>query len=118
MFLGVLCSLGGVFGWLLWLREGPWDAILGAEVAGAYKPLPQAYLRTCQQLGLGTEEVMLVAAHNDDLVQARSHGMKTAFVPRPTEYGDEQAQDLHAEHDFDFVARDFLALAQALGCPE
>ena len=30
----------------------PWDAILGAEVAGAYKPQPEAYLRTADILGL------------------------------------------------------------------
>ena len=29
----------------------PWDAILGAEVAGAYKPQPEAYLRTADILG-------------------------------------------------------------------
>ena len=46
----------------------PWDVILGAEPARAYKPLPQAYLCTCEFLDLAPDEVMLVAAHNDDLV--------------------------------------------------
>ena len=33
----------------------PWDAILGAEVAQAYKPQPEAYLRTAEVLALRPE---------------------------------------------------------------
>ena len=62
----------------------PWDVILGAEPARTYKPLPKAYLRTCEFLGLPPANVMLVAAHNRDLQHARSHGMRTAFVVRPS----------------------------------
>ena len=58
----------------------------------------------------------MVAAHNDDLVHAASHGMRTAFVARPTEYGPHQRRDFEAEHEFDFIARDFLDLAAKLGC--
>lgn len=94
----------------------PWDAILGAEPARAYKPLPEAYLRTVAFLGLEPGEVMLVAAHNDDLVAARSHGLRTAFVSRPTEYGPHQSKDFEAEHDFDYVAKDMLDLATQLHC--
>ena len=56
----------------------------------------------------------MVAAHN--LVHAASHGMRTAFVARPTEYGPHQRRDFEAEHEFDFIARDFLDLAAKLGC--
>ena len=94
----------------------PWDVILGAEPARAYKPLPESYLRTCEFLDLSPTQVMLVAAHNNDLVHARSHGMRTAFVGRPTEYGPGQTKDQKAEHQFDFVAKDFLDLADQLGC--
>ena len=93
----------------------PWDVILGAEPARAYKPLPNSYLLTCEFLGLSPSEVMLVAAHNDDLVHARHHGMGTAFVARPTEYGPQQRKDLRAEHNFDITALDFLDLADRLG---
>ncbi len=94
----------------------PWDTILGAETARAYKPLPQAYLRTAEMMGLEPHECMLVAAHNDDLVAAAACGYKTAFVTRPTEYGPGQEKDQRAEHDFDLVANDFEDLASQLGC--
>ena len=94
----------------------PWDVILGAEPARTYKPLPEAYLRTCEFLDLPPANVMLVAAHNDDLQHARSLGMRTAFVARPREHGPGQTKDLEAEHEFDFVADDFLDLAAQLSC--
>ncbi len=59
----------------------PWDAILGAEVAEAYKPMPEAYLRTAETLMLEPEQVCLVAAHNSDLAAARRCGLRTAFSP-------------------------------------
>src|SRR5580658_4475371 len=66
----------------------PWDAILGAEVAQAYKPAPEAYLRTAETLMLEPREVCLVAAHNDDLAAAaRGCGLRTAFIPRAPEHG-------------------------------
>ena len=49
----------------------PWDAILGAELAQAYKPSPEAYLRTAEALMLKREQVCLVAAQIDDLASAR-----------------------------------------------
>jgi 2-haloacid dehalogenase len=42
----------------------PWDVILGAETAHAYKPVPQAYLANAALLYLDPAQVMLVAAHN------------------------------------------------------
>ena len=59
----------------------PWDCILGAETARAYKPLPEAYLAACRQLGLPPAQVMMVAAHNGDLKAAKAQGLATAFVP-------------------------------------
>jgi 2-haloacid dehalogenase len=58
----------------------PWDAILGAEVTQAYKPTPEAYLRTADILGMRPDEICLVAAHNSDLAAARAVGLKTGFV--------------------------------------
>jgi 2-haloacid dehalogenase len=95
----------------------PWDAVLGAETAGAYKPQPQAYLRTAEMLGLAPERCMMVAAHNGDLAAAAAQGFKTAFVRRPTEYGPGQTTDLAPAGDWDFIAEDFNDLAEQLGCP-
>ena len=72
----------------------PWDAILGAELAQAYKPSPEAYFRTAEALMLRPEQVCLVAAHNNDLAAARGCGLRTAFVPRPMEHGPGQTIDL------------------------
>ncbi len=94
----------------------PWDTILGAEPARAYKPQPEAYLATADFLGLAPGEVMLVAAHNDDLLAAQALGFHTAFISRPTEYGPHQQHDFEAEHDFSYVATDMLDLATQLGC--
>jgi 2-haloacid dehalogenase len=93
----------------------PWDAILGAEVARAYKPMPEVYLGAADILAMRPDEIGLVAAHNGDLAAARACGLRTAFVPRPTEHGPEQTTDLGAEQDWDVVADDFLALAEQLG---
>jgi 2-haloacid dehalogenase len=93
----------------------PWDAILGAEVVQAYKPMPEAYLRTVDILAMRPEEVCLVAAHNGDLAAARTCGLKTAFVPRPTEHGPKQATDLRADQDWDVLANNLDELAELLG---
>jgi 2-haloacid dehalogenase len=94
----------------------PWDVILCAELFRHYKPDPEVYLGALTLLNREPHEVMLVAAHNYDLHAARSHGMRTGFVPRPTEYGPSQKTDLEAEEDWDVVVNDFGELADVLGC--
>ncbi len=94
----------------------PWDAILGAEVARAYKPLPEAYLRTADYLGLPPAACLMVAAHNGDLVAARACGLPHRLRRAPDRARPGQTSDLRAEHDFDVVAADFLDLADQLGC--
>ncbi|HIE76398.1 MAG TPA: haloacid dehalogenase type II [Gammaproteobacteria bacterium] len=81
----------------------PWDVILGAEIARAYKPQPQAYLGSA-------------AAHNSDLKAALDCGFRTAFVERPFEHGPGQSTDLVASGNYDFVASDFVDLATQLKC--
>ena len=49
------------------------------------------------------------------LAAAAACGLKTAYVPRPTEYGAGQTSDLQPERDVDLVASDFLDLAGQLG---
>jgi len=95
----------------------PWDVILGAETARAYKRMPAAYLRNAELLNLAPSAVMLVAAHNDDLKAAAAVGLRTAFVARPTEYGPHQRKDLSATGPWDLAADSFEGLADALGCP-
>jgi 2-haloacid dehalogenase len=92
----------------------PWDAILGAELARAYKPQPEAYLRSAEALAVSPGEAMMVAAHNGDLIAAGRLGLMTAFVPRPTEHGPGQTSDLEPEGDYDVVAEDLVALARVL----
>ena len=94
----------------------PWDVVLGAETARAYKPLPEAYQAAARLLNVEPQRVMLVAAHNGDLDAAARQGLKTAFIPRPTEHGPEQSYDLKATGAWDFVADDFGKLADQLGC--
>lgn len=93
----------------------PWDLVLGAETARAYKPNQEAYLRACEMLGLAPAEVAMVAAHNDDLFAARHAGLLCAFVPRPTEHGPGQTKDLEPLAGWDWVATDFEDLARQLG---
>ena len=94
----------------------PWDVVLGAETARAYKPLPQAYLASAELLNLAPSQVMLVAAHNGDLAAAASTGLRTAFVARPAEYGPHQKRDFKADRDWDVVTDSFTGLAKAMGC--
>ncbi len=94
----------------------PWDVVLSAETAQAYKPTPQSYLRNAQLLNLEPFQVMLVAAHNRDLQAASAVGLRTGFVVRPNEHGPAQTRDLAAEGDWDVVADSFLDLADKLGC--
>jgi 2-haloacid dehalogenase len=94
----------------------PWDVVLGAETARAYKPLPQAYLASAELLNLEPGQVMLVAAHNGDLAAAAKVGLATAFVARPTEYGPHQSRDFKADRDWDVVTNSFTGLAKAMGC--
>ncbi len=94
----------------------PWDVILSAETARAYKPLPEAYARNAQLLNLKPEQMMLVAAHNSDLAAAASVGYRTAFVVRPDEYGSAHTKDKKAERAWDVVTDSFNGLADAMGC--
>ena len=93
----------------------PWDCILGAELAQAYKPDPQTYLTGADLLGLEPGQVMMVAAHQGDLRAAAAVGLNTAFVPRPLEFGPGRAPDPTPDPSFDIVAEDFRDLASQLG---
>ena len=92
----------------------PWDLILSAELVRHYKPDPETYLMPPLLLDLEPEQVMMVAAHVYDLRSARNNGLRTAYVPRPLEFGpgvDAEPPD----PAFDLVAGDFVELADRLG---
>src|SRR3954447_21116354 len=94
----------------------PWDLILSAELFAHYKPDPETYLGAARLLGVAPGEVMMVAAHNNDLEAAQACGLKTAFVARPTEYGPLQNRDFEPTGAWDIVADDFGGIAARLGC--
>ncbi|HET8914664.1 MAG TPA: HAD-IA family hydrolase, partial [Propionibacteriaceae bacterium] len=88
----------------------PWTVIVGSDATRAYKPTLAAYRSMAWMLRLDPGEVMLVAAHNRDLASAQRAGLGTAFIPRPTELGAGQTQDLKAEGDWDLVCKSILDL--------
>ena len=94
----------------------PWDCVLSAEVFRAYKPSPKAYLGVAKVFDLEPAEVMLVAAHQDDLAAARSCGLQSAYVERALEFGAARPKDVSADPANNWHAKDFLDLAQQLGC--
>jgi 2-haloacid dehalogenase len=93
----------------------PWDMVCAAELFRHYKPDPETYLGAAKLLGLQPGEVMMAAAHNGDLHAARRCGLRTAFFPRPTEYGPHQKRDFAADSDWDIVAADIEDMAARLG---
>ncbi|MBP7573506.1 MAG: haloacid dehalogenase type II [Rhodoferax sp.] len=94
----------------------PWDCILSAEVFRAYKPDPATYLGVARVFDLPASDVMLVAAHQDDLAAARGCGLQTAYIERPYEFGQSHPKDVSPDPANTWHARDFLALADQLGC--
>jgi len=93
----------------------PWDAVLCAELFRHYKPDRETYLGAADLLGCKPGEVMMVAAHPNDLKAAAQLGLRTAFVPRPREHGDRNP-DATSDTGFDIIAQDFIDLAAKLGC--
>ena len=94
----------------------PWDCILSAEVFRAYKPDPATYLGVAKVFDVAPEQVMLCAAHHDDLAAARACGLQTAYIERPLEFGAAQVKDVSPQTGNDWHARDVLQLAELLGC--
>lgn len=93
----------------------PWDLILSAEVFRHYKPDPETYLGVAATFNVQPQEVMLVAAHKDDLQSASKLGLQTAFIERPKEFGPTHVRnDLHQEEWVDYHASDFNALSDLL----
>ncbi len=93
----------------------PWDCILSAEVFRAYKPDPATYLGVAKVFDLAPNQVMLVAAHHDDLAGARACGLQTAYIERPLEFGAARPKDVTARPENDWHASDLADLATQFG---
>jgi 2-haloacid dehalogenase len=93
----------------------PWDCILSAEVFRAYKPDPATYLGVARVFDLAPEQVMLCAAHHDDLAAARACGLRTAYIERPLEFGAGHIKDVSPQPGNELHARDIAHLADLLG---
>ena len=85
----------------------PWDVVFGADMFRTYKPDRKVYQGAARLLHIDPGQVLMVAAHNEDLKAAAKQGMRTCFVRRPTE-------DADATGDYDFVVDDFEDLARSL----
>ena len=96
-------------------RNGlPWDAILGAEIAGDYKPKPRVYLAAAEALDLPPHQCMMVAAHTKDLMSAAALGLRTGHIARPNEHGPGRGETAPSEK-VDFAAKSLEDLAGQLG---
>ncbi|MDO9134547.1 MAG: haloacid dehalogenase type II [Hydrogenophaga sp.] len=115
-----LCSLSnGNIGLLTNMakRAGlPWDCVLSAEVFRAYKPDPATYLGVARVFDVAPSDVMLVAAHQDDLAAARACGLRTAYIERPLEFGAKHPKDVSPDAANTFHAKSLVHLAEQLGC--
>jgi len=115
-----LCSLSnGNIGLLTNMakRAGlPWDCVLSAEVFRAYKPDPATYLGVARVFDVAPSDVMLVAAHQDDLAAARACGLRTAYIERPLEFGAKHPKDVSPDAANTLHAKSLVHLAEQLGC--
>ena len=91
----------------------PWDVIIGADLSHHYKPDKEVYLTAASLLELKPQQIMMVAAHQDDLRAAKALGFHTAFVKRPKEGPNGDHRPI--EPGWDYVVDDFRELATKLG---
>jgi 2-haloacid dehalogenase len=94
----------------------PWDCILSAEVFKKYKPDPATYLGVAKVFDVTPDQVMLVAAHHDDLTAARTCGLNTAYIERPFEYGSMRIKDVSPNPENTLHAKSIVDLASLLEC--
>jgi 2-haloacid dehalogenase len=116
----IVCTLSnGNIGLLTEMAKNaglPWDCVLSAEVFKAYKPDPRTYLGVAAVFDVTPSQVMLAAAHHEDLAAARGCGLRTGYIERPLEFGPGLPKDVSPRADNTLHARDIGALADLLGC--
>lgn len=94
----------------------PWDCVISAEMVKRYKPDPAVYGLASEMLDAQAHEIMMVAAHPNDLEQASRCGLRTCYVPRPMEFGGLAKDDKDVDDSyFDLVASNFEELADMMG---
>jgi 2-haloacid dehalogenase len=115
-FLLAPCSNGNIALMVDLARRNdiPWDAILGSDIAGDYKPKPRVYLAACDALNLEPRECMMVAAHSRDLAAAADCGLRTGHIARVNEYGPNTGE-AGPTVPVDVAGKDLADLAGKLG---
>jgi 2-haloacid dehalogenase len=86
------------------------DHVISVQDIGVFKPNPQVYRYAARVMGAEPCELLMVSAHSFDAVGARVSGYRAAYVNRYDLPYDE------TPYQADFVAHDFLDLADKLGC--
>ena len=86
----------------------PFDAVISADRAGAFKPHPSVYGTAARILDSEPSRLMMVAAHTFDLIGARACGYRAAYVDR---YGTPFEETIYQP---DIVVGDFNELASRL----
>jgi 2-haloacid dehalogenase len=90
----------------------PFDAVISAAAADAFKPHVATYTRAAEIMGVPLDAVLFVANHAFDCIGAKSAGMHAAFVDRRRRpFG-------ATPHQPDFVVADMTELADVLAGPE
>ena len=91
------------------------DAVLGAGFSRDYKPKPAVYRDAIRAFALEPDEILMVAAHSDDLAGAAREGLRTAHIARPREHGPGEGET-GPSVPVDYAAEDLGDLARQLGC--
>jgi 2-haloacid dehalogenase len=92
----------------------PFDCVLTAELVNSSKPDPKVYALAQKSLGVRADEILMVACHKYDLAAANQFGFRTAFIPRPFEFGPRGHADVATEAYFDAMAPSLTELAKML----
>ena len=89
----------------------PWDMIFGSDLFGHFKPDPETYLGAAKLLDIEPGQLMMAAAHNNDLANARKVRADDRVLRAADEYGPHQKRDYAADQEWDVVAKDIEDLA-------
>jgi len=90
----------------------PFDAVISAAAANAFKPHVATYRRAAELIGAPLDAVLFVANHAFDCIGAKSAGMHAAFIDRRKRpFG-------ATPHQPDLVVADMTELADVLVGPD
>lgn len=92
----------------------PFDCILSAELARAYKPDRRTYQLVPAFFDIPPDRVLMVACHPSDLEGAARSGLRTGYIPRPLEWGPATPVP-PPPAGVDIVAEDLISLGAQLG---